>query len=311
MSHFAKRIIIAATVMALTIGLANAQFVMTQNEYEIPLSYSLVPEDLEMDSEEQETLFFMSIPIEKLLQAAREEGGNITANEQKIYYDGENFAADVSSEMGKMTTILNVKDGMMYNVMWSQKQVMVISPDDMKEAEAQTNEAVQEMMKNLSPEMQAQMKEAMEQEEQEKQKKSMQKSSVKSSGKKMKINGFDCELYTMKKYDGEITGIWAAADNMKITGNVDKMMGQLGKMFEMEEEGDEETDEWLLVKGKIPVEVRRLNLQTAMGEPAFYITAIQKIEQKMPSAEKFHVPDEKDGFKHITFSEYYKQMMQR
>lgn len=124
----------------------------------------------------------------------------------------------------------------------------------------------------------------------------------------MSINGFNCELYTIKKEEGNITGIWAALDDMKITGNVEKISEKFSKIFNMGE--DEETDEWSLVRGKIPVEVREMSLEMSMSEPSFNITSIQKIERKTPPADKFYVPGEKEGFTHGSFSDMMKQMMQ-
>jgi hypothetical protein len=281
----------------------QAQFIVKQVEYTIPVSYSLVPEDVEIQSEEEEALFFMTIPTEKLKQAALKEGREVNTNESTIYVDGENFAAEDNSEMGKMTVISNAKDDVMYMVMWTQKRVVVMTPEDLKKVEEQANATVEESIKSLSPEMQAQVRAAM---EQEKQQKPGAKQVANPTGKKMTINGFNCELFTVKNEEGQITGIWAAADDMKITGEVERISGKISKIFNMGE--DEDADEWSLVKGKIPVEVRVMDME--MGEPNFNITSILKIESKTPPAEKFNAPGEKEGFTHGSFSEMMEQMMQ-
>jgi hypothetical protein len=284
-------------------GSLQAQFIIKQVEYEVPISYSLVPEDAELESEEEEALFFMTIPTEKLKQAAIEEGREVNTNESTIYVDGDNFAAEDNSEMGKMTVISNAKDGVMYMVMWAQKRVMVMTPEDLKKMEEQATAAVEESIKSMSPEMQAQIRASM---EQEKQQKPGVKLVANPTGKKMTINGFNCELFTIKKEEGNITGVWAAPDDMKITATAEKISEKFSKMFNMGE--DEETDEWSLVRGKIPVEVRKMGLDMSMGEPTFNITSIQKIERKTPPAEKFHVPGEKEGFTHGSYSDMMKQM---
>ena len=291
--------------ICLMTGSLQAQFIIKQVEYTVPISYSLIPEDAEMESEEEETMFFMTIPTEKLKQAALEEGREVDTNESSIYVDGDNFAAEDNSEIGKMTVISNAKDGVMYMVMWAQKRVVVITAEDLKKMEEQANAAVEESIKMMSPEMQAQVRAAM---EQEKQQKSGTKLAANSTGKKMSINGFDCELYITKKEEGNITGVWAAPDDMKITAAAENISEKFSKIFNMGE--DEETDEWSLVKGKIPVEVREMSQDMSMGEPSFSITSIQKIERKTPPADKFYVPGEKDGFTHGSFSDMMKQMMQ-
>jgi hypothetical protein len=306
MLNWSKRVnILVILISCLISSSLQAQFIVKQVEYTIPVSYSLVPEDVEIESEEEEALLFMTIPTEKLKQAALEEGREVNTNETTIYVDGENFAAEDNSEIGKTTVISNAKDGVMYMVMWAQKRVMVMTPDDLKKAEEQANAAIEESIKLLSPEMQAQVKASM---EQEKQQKPRAKLVANPTGKKMTINGFNCELFTVKNEEGNITGVWAAADDMKITGEVERISGKISKMFDMGE--DEETDEWSLVKGKIPVEVREMSQDMEMGEPNFTITSILKIESKAPPADKFYVPGEKEGFTHGSFSDMMKQMMQ-
>jgi hypothetical protein len=257
MLNYSKSLNILQILIFCLIGSSlQAQFIVKQVEYTIPVSYSLVPEDVEIQSEEEEALFFMTIPTEKLKQAALEEGLEVNTNESTIYVDGENFAAEDNSEMGKMTVISNAKDGVMYMVMWAQKRVVAMTPDDLKKAEEQANAAVEESIKSMTPEMQAQVRAAM---EQEKQQKPRAKLVANPTGKKMTINGFNCELFTIKNEEGQITGIWAAVDDMKITGEVERISGKISKMFNMGE--DEQTDEWLLVKGKIPVEVRIMDIR--------------------------------------------------
>ncbi len=297
--------ILLILVICLMTGSLQAQFIIKQVEYTIPLSFSLLPEDTEIESEEEETMFFMTIPAEKLKQAALEEGREIKTNESTIYVDGDNFAVEDNSDMGKMTLISNAKDGVMYMVMWAQKKVMIMTAEDLKKMEEQANAAVEEMLKEMSPEMQAQVKATM---EQEKQQKSRAKLTANPTGKKMTINGFNCELHTLKNEEGEITGVWAAPDDMKITGDVERISGKFSKMFNMGE--DEETDEWSMVRGKIPVEVRKMGMDMSMSEPSFDITSILKIQRKTPPVEKFHVPGEKEGFTHGSYSDMMKQMMQ-
>ena len=182
---------------------------------------------------------------------------------------------------------------------------MVMTAEDLKKMEEQANAAVEESIKMMSPEMQAQVRAAM---EQEKQQKSGTKLAANPTGKKMTINGFNCELYTIKKEEGNIIGIWAAPDEMKITDVAEKISEKFSKIFNVGD--DEETDEWSFVRGKIPVEVREMSLDMSMNEPSFSITSIQKIERKTPPADKFYVPGEKEGFTHGSYSDMMKQMMQ-
>ena len=100
-------------ILCLITAPLQAQFIIKQSEYTVPLSYSLVPEDAPIESEEDEMIFFMAIPADKLRQAALEEGNEVVISEQILYSDGENYAVEYSSEDGKITVVANPKDGIM------------------------------------------------------------------------------------------------------------------------------------------------------------------------------------------------------
>jgi hypothetical protein len=53
-----------------------------------------------------------------------------------------------------------------------------------------------------------------------------------------------------------------------------------------------------------------MSLDMSMGEPAFSITSIKNIERKTPPAEIFHIPGDKEGFTHGSYSDMMNQMMQ-
>ena len=305
MSKYLKLVINSIFFIIFSAACLQAQFIIQQVEYEIPVSYSLIPEDVEIESEKEEALFFMTIPVEKLKQAAVEEGQEVNLEESFIYVDGDNFASEHNSKMGKMSIISNSEEGIMYMVRWAQKTVVSMTPEDLKQMEEQTNKAMEESLKMMSPEMQAQVREAMKQEQQNK---SAANAVAIKTGKKMTVNGFNCELYLIENEDDGTTGIWAAADNMKITGDVEKISEKVSKIFISAD--DEDTDEWSLVRGMIPVEVREMNIGGEYtSEPVFNISSIQKIEKKTPPADKFYVPGEKDGFTRMSFSDMMGKMM--
>ena len=77
MSKYLKLVINSIFFIIFSAACLQAQFIIQQVEYEIPVSYSLIPEDVEIESEKEEALFFMTIPVEKLKQAAVEEGQEV------------------------------------------------------------------------------------------------------------------------------------------------------------------------------------------------------------------------------------------
>jgi hypothetical protein len=72
---------------------------------------------------------------------------------------------------------------------------------------------------------------------------------------------------------------------------------------------DEDIDEWKLVPGKVPVQVRTYSFSMMMGDPVLNIRSITKIENKKPSPDKFRVPGEKEGFTKGSIQDIMMQMM--
>lgn len=268
----------------------QAQYIIEQIESEIPISYELIPEDIEFEVPEDEINFILKIPESKLKEAALAEGREIREEKVTTYIDGKNFAVETESEeMGKITMISGTKTGVMYYIMWSQKKVIEIKPEDMDKITEKSNAAIEKMLENMSPEMQKQVKAEMEKEKN----KSAVKYDAQLTGNKMKLNGFNCEEYRFNKNEDVIL-IWASNDKSGITKEIIRVSNKFNELFKSSENDD--VDEWQLVPGKIPVQVRTYTSSMMMGEPVLFIQSITKIENKKPPVDKFRLPGKKEGF---------------
>ena len=264
----------------------QAQYIIEQIESEIPISYELIPEDIEFEVPEDEINFILKIPESKLKEAALAEGKEIREEKVTTYIDGDNFAVETESEeMGNVTMISGTKTGVMYYIIWSQKKVIEIKPEDMDKIAEKSNAAIEKM----SPEMQEQVRAEMEKEKN----KSAVKYDAQLTGKKMKIYGFNCEEYRVNKNEDVIL-IWASNDKSGIIKEINRVSNKFDELFKSSE--DEGVDEWQLVPGKIPVQVRTYTSSMMMGEPVLLIQSITKIEKEKPPVEKFRVPGKKEGF---------------
>lgn len=278
-----------AILLFTSVNFLMAQYIIEQIEHEIPVSYDLIPEDAEFEEPEDEGNFFLNISEDILRETALTEGMEITEERSTIYIDGENFAVETESEdMGKVTMVSNAKTGMIYVIMWAQKKVMEMKPEDMAKIEEKAKAAAEMVLENLPDEIREQVRAEMEKEG------SMPKVKYKAkpTGKKMELYGFNCEEYRVTKED-EFIAVWASGDRSEIVDEVDRITKKFDKLFNTDE--DEDIDEWQLVPGKIPVQVKTY-LSEMMGESSVTILTITGIENKKPSAEKFRVPDEKEGF---------------
>jgi frataxin-like iron-binding protein CyaY len=268
----------------------QAQYIIEQIESEIPISYELIPEDIEFEVPEDEINFILKIPESKLKEAALAEGREIREEKITTYIDGKNFAVETESEeMGKTTMISGTKTGVMHYIMWSPKKIIEIKPEDMDKIAEKSNAAIEKMLENMSPEMQKQVRAEMEKEKN----KSAVKYDAQLTGNKMKLNGFNCEEYRVNKNE-DVTLIWASNDKFGIIKEINRVSNKFDELFKSSE--DEGVDEWQLVPGKIPVQVRTYTSSMMMGEPVLFIQSITKIEKKKPSADKFRVPGKKEGF---------------
>lgn len=291
-----------AFLLFTSVNYLKAQYIVEQIEYEIPISYDLIPEDIEFEAPEDESKFFLDIPDSKLKEAALAEGREIKEERSTIYIEGENFAVETESgEMGKVTMVSNAKTGMMYLILWTQKKVIEMKPEDLAKIEESAKASTEKVLENLPAEMREQVRAEMEKEKN----KPQVKYEAKPTGQKMKLYGFNCEEYGIVK-DGEFITIWASGDRPEIVNEIDRISGKFDEMFKTGE--DEDIDEWQLVPGKIPVQVKTYR-SDMMGEPSITIQAITGIENRKPSADKFRVPGQDEGFTKGSMMEMMKQMM--
>lgn len=299
---FVKVIIFCAYLFQLSF--VKAQFIVNQIEQEIPFSYSLIPGDTEFESEEAEANFILKVPLEDLKNAALSDGQEIMEEKLTLYIEKDRFAAETySDESGKTTMVSDASSGKITMIMWSQKKVVEINPEDMKQIEEQANQAMEDVIKDMPPEMQEQVRAEM---MNEKGGNTSSSYDVLPTGKKEEINGFPCEEYIIQAEE-EYTSLWLANDNYGIYNAVKQISAKIEEIFEMSE--DNGVDEWQIVPGKIPVQVRSFTYDMMMGDPIVSIQTITKIEKTNPPADKFRVPGEDEGYTKTTYIEMMQQLM--
>lgn len=297
-----KMILMMSFVCVLSISL-QAQYIIEQVEYEIPINYELVPEAMEFEDAADEARYFLQLSERKLKEDAQGEYGEIEMIASTIYIDGDNFAVESQSEEeGKTTVILNHNKGIIYYILWSQKKVYEMSNDDIVDIQKDADAAMQKMMAQLSPEMQEQAKMAMKNEKGQKQ----ATKQIKSTGREMIKYEHRCSEYLLED-EQEVMVIWASDDNMDLAKKAKSMSDKFDEIFPSM--GEDEQDEWELVAGKIPVEVRTFRLD-AMGGAKMEIQAITRITKTKPPVEKFILPSEAVGFERSSFKEMMTQMQQ-
>jgi len=297
------RVFLVMGIVLIVASSLKAQYIIEQIEYEIPINYDLLPEGTDFDAPLEEAKFFLNLPESKLKASAYSEDEVTESQKSTIYISGDNFAVESQTkEDGKITVISNYNKGMMYYVLWSQKKVYEMSKKDMEEIQAEANAAVQKMMEQLPPEMREQAKLAMNE------KKGLQESNqhLTSTGKTMTKHGYKCDQYLIEG-EHEVMTIWASDDILGLAKKAQHISEKLAKIFPTDD--NKNKDEWELVSGRIPIEVRTYQMDPMVGA-RMEVQAITKIEKTNPPAKKFIVPGEAEGFTRSSFKEMMNSMMQ-
>ncbi len=278
----------------------NAQYIIHQVEYRIPISYDLLPEGQEFANPGEEARFFLQLPEEKLKAALPPEEANFQQTETVIAIDGNNIAVESQSEEGKITMVSDIREKKFYLIYWPMKKVIVMTREDLEKVQQQARNFADKMLEGLSPEMRKQIEAEMEKEKSAR----SRPWKVETTGVKGSKYGFNCEQYIAERPE-EIVLIWASEDYPEIVEKSRKISEQFQAAFPDE---DSETDEWELVEGKIPVEVRRFE-RDEMGNPVISVMAINRIEKKRPPSKIFMVPGPEQGFTRVSMQEFMQQMM--
>lgn len=272
----------------------NAQYVIQQTEYKIHVNPDMIPPNKNFNSSADEAKFFLNLPDSKLNKTGGEKATKTT-----LYIDGNNIASESNSpESGKVTTITDAKKGMFYLVSWKQKTVMTMSTKDAEDMQKQAQAAKEQAMKKMTPEMRKQIEAA------EAQKKSGPKYTIKATGKEKDINGFNCKQFIIQHGD-DVTMVWAADDNKGISKRLKNLSENMKSIFKSP---DNEKDEWDLLPGKMPVEVR--TYRSDMNDSYINVEEVKNIKHEQPPAGIFTPPGKAQGFTTHSMKDMMRQMQQ-
>ena len=102
----------------------------------------------------------------------------------------------------------------------------------------------------------------------------------------------------MKEYyvktDDKTMMVWVSPDKIGITKEIKKFSEKFDHIFNSDDE--EGIDEWSVISGSIPIQVRKLSYSMESDEPVIIIQTITKLDKKKPSSSVFTVPGVNEGF---------------
>ena len=280
---YIKSLTTSIFLLLFTAGFLNAQFIIEEAVYEIPVGFDLMPEDDDFRTSDEEAEYFLNLPEDKLKSSDMAAGEELEIERSTYFFDGENIAIETRTpDFGKTTTVIKSGENKFYFITWSKKMVMEVTPEALK------------AMQQLSPEVHEGMKPGENSD-------ILEDSKFQETGKTAKIRGFDCKQYIKKDQD-KMTIIWASEDKNGMTGIMTDAMDKMQRLDP--DAGENSQDTWTLLQGMIPIEVRSMQTDSDSDVPEIKIRSIMEIKKTTPGADKFTIPGTSEGFRQTSMEDY-------
>jgi len=252
---------------------------------------------------EEITGFVFGISVNELLKKARGIGLSPDITEFTLYVSGKKIRFDTHDQGNKMSHIMRLDEGKMYNIMWAQKQYMEMSIERMKQMQLQARAAVEKgmegMLANMPPEARAQMEAAMGRRTEE-----SEPSRLRKTGRKKTINGFPCEEYLVEgKFDKK--QVWASSKFPAFRKAFEILSTDLPG-FEGPGANDREWELWKKVPNAWPVVMKGFEYDQITFEPSLEMVETMSIEEKTLAPDTFRVPA---GFSELKMEEIQQGIM--
>lgn len=198
--QFGSLIVLTALFITAAAALAQKGVVLTQKSFTFSSQalYAAAENAKNMDDPKARADFFLSVPLEDLLQAAKAAGTEPEMEESTISIQGGNMRVDLAGENGKETIILNKKTGMMYRIVWAQGTYSEMSLAQLKQMRENAMKQIQQMpdmqamLDRLPPEARQKAMEALQQAGKMPGASKAKPQHV-ATGRKMTLHGFACE----------------------------------------------------------------------------------------------------------------------
>ncbi len=287
-------VFVLITIMGLGFDSSNAQeFEIKQRIIEFPSdslgllldSDSLDPQELKKMSQK-----LFALPVEEMLRKSSTQAVTPEVSNNTFYVSGKRIRVDTMQEEGKMTSIVLLDEGKVYNLFWANKQYMELSIDTIKQMQSQASEALkklpsmEEAMEKLPPEVRAQMLASLG-------KTKLDSNGVKitKTGRSTSINGFGCEEYLAEMQTGSAQ-LFVSQEYPELRKSFDLFM----EAFPGFEGREEQATERVLkeIPNGWPILMKELEFAPLGMEFSFDVTEILSVEKKDLPADMFRVPTE-------------------
>lgn len=253
--------------------------------------------------------FIFSLSVDEMIRKARGSGITPEITEMTLYVSGKKVRFDIEDRGTRMSHIMQLDEGKIYNIMWAQKQYMELSRETVKQMQQQAKAALQGlegmqgmegMLEHMPPEARAQMEAAMQ--GRAKAGESMQ---VKKTGNKKTIRGHSCQEY---RVDGPSTRrqVWATGKYPALRRTFDSLTSEFPG-FSGQGEKDPEWEAWASVPDAWPMLLKQIDRDPFAMDLNLDVMETLSIEEKALPADTFRVPA---GFTKVDMGQMLQQGFQ-
>ena len=240
-------------------------------------------------SPEDMAKYFFAMSIEDIMQKAGNQQLEPDIEKTTIYVSGQKMRMDTEMEEGKMSVLMRMDEKKMYQIMWDQKQYMVMSLDELVDMQKQAQDAIKNIegmeaiLEKLPPEARAQMEASM-----GLSKDKTEPPKVTKTGKTATMNGFDCQEYIIASGSSH-SQYWVTKKYPALRKAFESVINSMPEFGGSGDEMDEE-EIFKQIPDAWPVVIKELKFDMITMSGSFDIEEMLTMEEKGVAAGTFDVP---------------------
>ena len=249
-------------------------------------------DDQEISSPEDMAKPLFNTSVKALLEKAQNKGVSPEITKSTIYISDKKLRFDTDAPQGKMSQLMRLDEGKMYNIMWFKKQYMEMSIEDIRQMQAKAKDAMKQMggmegiLDKLPPEARAKMEERMGGKAGGEGKSAAR---LQKTGQKKTINGFPCEEYLIDD-KSERKQAWVSHKYPALRKAFDAMLTEFPSFDSSDKKDKKEAKIWKQIPDAWPVVMKEFEFNAFRGRASLEIQEMVSIEEKALSPDIFRVP---------------------
>ena len=234
------------------------------------------------------SIYLFRNSVSRLLQAAKSKEISLQITKSTLYLSDQKVRFDAETRGGRISQLMLLDEGKIYNIIWPRKQYVEMSIEEMKQRQAKAQEAVENlrgmesMLDKLPPEARAQLRAQIDRAN------AGGPIRVRKTGRKQPINGFNCEEYRVESNSGK-RQVWVSRRYpafVKVFGTV---LTQLPSP-DPSASDSRESEIWKQIPKAWPVVMKNFEFSPSTKEVSFEIQETESMEEQSVPESTFNIP---------------------